>query len=287
MKKIITMAIALMLTSQNTSAQSFTQTALSDPQLYQANCQMQLRWAEAMLDSIDIKSARHILDIGSGDGKITSNIALKNLNAKVIGLDISSEMVHFANRTYGNQRVFFINGDAQKLPFYEQFDVVVSFSTIHRLLHPQLAFKEIYKTLKVGGTFIAAFPASGSPIMSQAIATIDSKPEWREYFSKPDRKNYALNDQKIREWLDEEGFIVVKSQTKWEDEIFSSRENFRDLLRATFSQRDLLPPEKELPFFEEIVEEYLRNSPLDQKGQVHFYFNRIEVVAFKMPQAKL
>lgn len=281
------MTIALMFASQNIIAQNSHQTALFDPQLYQANCQMQLRWAETILESIDLNSARHILDIGSGDGKITSNIASKNTAAKIVGIDISKEMVSFANKTYGNQRVFFINGDAHSLPFYEQFDVVLSFSTIHRLASPRLAFHEIYKSLKSGGSFVAAFPAMGSPLMSQSIAAIDSKPEWKDYFPQPDRKNYALDDQKIREWLDEAGFIVIKSQTKWEDEVFSSRENFRDLLRATFSQRALLPPEKELQFFEEIVDEYLRKAPLDQKGQVHFYFNRIEVVAFKMPQAKL
>lgn len=261
--------------------------ALFDPFMYQANCQMQVRWANAILESVDLKSATQILDIGSGDGHITSKIALASPHANIIGLDISQEMVDFANRNYGGPKLFFITGDAHKLPFHEQFDAVVSFSAIHRFSNPKLALSGIFNALKLGGKFIAAFPASGSPVMSIAIAAIDSKPEWKEYFTDPDRKNYALTDEGIKQWLTEIGFFVIKSQTKWEDEVFASRDNFRDLLRATFSHRAFLPPDKELQFFEEIVDEYLKNSPLDQKGQVHFYFNRVEIVAIKVPRAKL
>ena len=261
--------------------------ALFEPQLYQANCQMQVRWADAILEYVDLKSATQILDVGSGDGLITANIAQANPSAHIIGLDYSQSMVDFANQSYGKQNLHFIAGDAHQLPFQEQFDAVVSFSTIHRLADPQLAFAEIFKVLKSGGKFVAAFPASGSLIMSNSIAAVDTKPEWQNYFKSPDRKNYKLTDQDIKEWLVDVGFMVIKSKIKWEDEVFSSRDNFRDLLRATFSHRALLPPEKELQFFEEIVDEYLKYSPLDQKGRVHFYFNRVELLAIKMPKAKL
>jgi trans-aconitate methyltransferase len=253
-----------------------------DPILYQESSGMQKRWAYVVLGLIDFKSAKSIMDIGSGDGVITLNIAQRHPNAMVIGLDLSEKMVFFANKTHQNQKnLLFIQGDAQKLPFINHFDVVVSFNTMHRLPDPKAAIQGIFNALNPKGKFIAAFPVSGSPIMSEAIAAVDTKEKWHSYFKQPDRKSYNLSDNEYQQWLEEAGFIVIKSRIKWEDEVFESRIKFRDLLRATFSHRAFLPAEKEIEFFEEIVDEYIKKSPLDEKGCVHFYFNRIEIIAVK------
>lgn len=253
-----------------------------DPSLYRESSHMQKRWAKSVMEGIDFDSARTILDIGSGDGDITRDMAQQCPKALVFGLDISHNMVTFANKSHNEHpNLFFINGDAQKLPFKEQFDLITSFNTMHRLPEPTESLNGIYSALKPGGKFIAAFPVSGSRIMSQAIATVDTLPKWKDYFSSPDRKAYSLTDKEYKEWLTKAGFIVLKARTKWEDEIFESKEKFRDLLRATFSHRAKLPPEREIEFFEELVNEYLDKSPLDQNGRVHFYFNRIEIIAVK------
>lgn len=253
-----------------------------DPLLYKENSDMQKRWAKVLIESIDFESTHSMIDIGSGDGYITLDLAKKYPNAVIIGLDLSENMVRFANKTHQSQNnLWFIQGDAQKLPFINQFDVVLSFNTMHRLTDSKLAIKGIFNSLNYGGKFIAAFPVSGSPIMSSAIASVDSKEKWKSYFTKPDRKSYKFSDFEYGKWLKEEGFIVIKAKTKWEDEIFESRDKFRDLLRSTFSHRAFLPKNKELEFFEEIVDEYLKLCPLDEKRFVHFYFNRIEIIAIK------
>jgi ubiquinone/menaquinone biosynthesis C-methylase UbiE len=107
---------------------------------------------------------------------------------------------------------------------------------MYRLQNPQLALQGIYRALKPGGMFVAAFPVKGNSIMSEAIAIVDSRPQWKDFFTSPDRKAYALADKTYRQWLTDANFMVIKSRTKWEDETFKSREKFRDLLRATFSQ---------------------------------------------------
>lgn len=253
-----------------------------DPSLYRESSHMQKRWAKEILESIDVQPPKTILDVGSGDGDITVKIAEQFPDASVFGLDLSEKMVNYANQQHFKQEnLKFIIGDAIKLPFHDQFNIVTSFNTIHRLTEPSIAINGIFKSLKSGGIFIAAFPVNGSPIMSEAIEIVDSKEEWKKYFTVTDRKKYALSDKICQQWLIEAGFTVVKARTKWEDEIFESREKFRDLLRATFSHRASLPQEKEVKFFEEVVDEYLKKSPLDQKGRVHFYFNRIEIIAVK------
>jgi len=257
-----------------------------DPPLYDKSCDMQRRWAQSLLGEYHFHLAERILDVGSGDGLITAGIAKKYPMAEVVGLDLSPKMVAYASRTHKAANLKFVEGDAQALPFVHKFDVVTSFSTIHRLKEPEKAIKQIYRALKPGGKFVAAFPVLGSAIMSEAIAAVDTRPEWQKYFSTPDRKAYAFSEEAIREWLDAAGFLHVKADTKWADEIYESEEKFRDNLRATFNQRGVLPKDKEQEFFSEVVKVYLRKFPKDEKGQVHFYFNRIEIVAVK-PLARL
>jgi trans-aconitate 2-methyltransferase len=111
-----------------------------DPILYRQNSSMQKRWAIAALRNINLKPADTILDIGSGDGSITSHIAKHHPQAKVMGLDLSPKMVSFAKDTYLSQsNLSFTLGDAQKLTFENEFDAVTSFSTLHRLQEPKAA----------------------------------------------------------------------------------------------------------------------------------------------------
>lgn len=253
-----------------------------DPMLYRESSEMQKRWAQTLLEAIDFDTAKTVIDVGSGDGDITFGIAKQYPKSMVIGLDISEKMVTFANQNHKTQdNLTFIQADAEKLLFLDQVDVVCSFNTIHRLSQPKMAISGIFRALKPGGKFIAAFPVNGSPIMSEAIAHVDTQPKWKIYFNTPDRKAYTLSDTLIKEWLTNAGFLIIKAKTKWADEIFESREKFRDLLRATFSHRSSLPVDKEIEFFEELVDEYLKKFPLDEKGRVHFYFNRVEIIAVK------
>jgi ubiquinone/menaquinone biosynthesis C-methylase UbiE len=80
----------------------------------------------------------YVLDIGCGDGKITSM-----LNA--IGLDNDMEGLRLANE-HGVHTVY---GDAYKLPFYaEQFDAVFMGDVLEHLEHPLAALKEVYRVCK-------------------------------------------------------------------------------------------------------------------------------------------
>ncbi len=253
----------------------------ADSEPYREGCQIKRRWARSVLEEVDFDSVKNVLDVGSGDGDITAGIA-ERFSGHVIGLDLSLKAVNFANSAYRKQsNLFFVRGDAHRLPYQDRFDVVTSFSTMHRLNDPKSAIMEIYRSLKPGGRFVAAFPVLGSPIMTEVMATVHGRQEWKSRVNKPEGKSYSLSDSDLKKWLLEAGFIVVKARTKWENEVFESPAKFRDFLRTTFGQIGALPADREVPFFEEVVGEYLNKSPMDEKGHVHFYENRIEIVAVK------
>lgn len=259
-----------------------------DPKFYLENSQMQKRWAKEALDfiALEAKDIQKILDVGSGDGKITASMQTKFPHAQIHGVDKSPNMVAYAQQRFINVGITFSVGDAHELNFDQQFDLVTSFSAIHRLPQPKKAAACIFHSLRPLGFFIAAFPCNTSPNLTEAFAEVDTSETWRAHISTKERKDYQFTRDEICGWLRAAGFLVIRAKMMWKIERFSSKDYFRDALRATSSLRQTLPPEKEVEFFNDVVDAYLRRFPMDHEGFVNLYVNRIEILAIKPGLAK-
>ncbi|KAL7024898.1 hypothetical protein ACKWTF_013240 [Chironomus riparius] len=91
-----------------------------------------------------------VLDIGSGCGKILKEIIVDKSGlkfSKVVGVDVSEEMVKFSNEKYGSDLISFQVMDAgSEIPenFKNQkFDLVTSFLCLHWIKDFDLAFQNI------------------------------------------------------------------------------------------------------------------------------------------------
>lgn len=94
-----------------------------------------------------------ILDLGSGPGFLSTEIARKSPRLQVCGIDLSRRMVKIARRrARGIDNVGFAYGNAARLPFKDKsIDLVVSTGVFHHLKSPRLVFEECYRVLKTGG----------------------------------------------------------------------------------------------------------------------------------------
>jgi len=94
-----------------------------------------------------------ILDLGSGTGYLSIEIAKRSPSLRVYGIDLSRQMVKIARRHakgVGNAR--FVFGNAAKLPFRNNsIDLVVSTGASHHWKTPRLVFDECHRVLKTGG----------------------------------------------------------------------------------------------------------------------------------------
>lgn len=97
-----------------------------------------------------------ILDVGTGPGHLLFEIAGRSENLKVVGIDISPEMIKIAEReAVGmafSDRVSFRVANASKLPFENNsFELAVSTFSFHHWLEPEKGLKEVCRVLKDGG----------------------------------------------------------------------------------------------------------------------------------------
>lgn len=102
---------------------------------------------------------KKVLDAACGTG-YGSAIMAKSAEC-VFGIDISQEAVDYANETYSDEKIKFVQGSVDELPFEnEEFDVVVSFETIEHINGAQqnLFLKEIKRTLKKDGVLLISSP---------------------------------------------------------------------------------------------------------------------------------
>jgi len=94
-----------------------------------------------------------ILDLGSGTGFLSIEIARKAPNLQVCGIDLGRQMVKIAGRhAKGVDNARFVFGNAAKLPFTDNsIDLVVSTGASHHWKAPRMVFDECYRVLKPGG----------------------------------------------------------------------------------------------------------------------------------------
>src|SRR5437764_5379633 len=95
---------------------------------------LQEAMAQEVLALRDLKGSERILDVGCGDGKITAQIASRDSKGSVVGVDSSRDMISFARSHFGPATLPNVQlevADARRMPFKNEFDLVVSFNALH------------------------------------------------------------------------------------------------------------------------------------------------------------
>lgn len=116
-----------------------------------------IKWFEYIAKNVkDRQISGVILDIGTGPGRLPIEITKQVPNVKVIGIDLSKDMVRIARKNADKEgltnRVGFKMGSAYDTGFEDgSIDLVISTGVVHHLKEPVNAFNEIYRILRRGG----------------------------------------------------------------------------------------------------------------------------------------
>ena len=126
---------------------------------------------------LDPKSGERVLDLGCGDGTLAQEIEQRG--AKVLGIDLSKEMVQKAKESGIEAMVATVTD----LPFKDEFDAIFSNATLHWVKQSDLALKNIAKSLKSGGRFVAEFGGKGNAyhLVKAMELAFQKHPEFGEF----------------------------------------------------------------------------------------------------------
>lgn len=99
-------------------------------------------------------AGKHLLEVGSGRGGGSHYLASNLGPERVVGLELSDKAVAFCNRAYASERLRYVEGDAQALPFDDaSFDVVVNVESSHCYPNFDRFLGEVRRVLRPGGFF--------------------------------------------------------------------------------------------------------------------------------------
>lgn len=111
------------------------------------------RQRDATLQRLHLKPGERVIDIGCGPGFLCENMAAAAGPAgRVVGIDISEDLINFATRHKTNDAIDYRVGNATDLPVDSaQFDVAVSAQVIEYVADADAALREMARVLRPGG----------------------------------------------------------------------------------------------------------------------------------------
>ena len=161
------------------------------------------------------RSAKRILDLGTGDGRLLALLREDRPDTTAIGIDLSEPMLAAARKRFdGDGAVQIVKHDlVEPLPELGRFDAVVSSMAIHHVEHDRkrALFGEVFERLEPGGVF-ANFEhvASPTPRLHAAFFAAINEPLDNE-----DPSDRTLDVETQLEYLRVAGFDDVDCYWKW------------------------------------------------------------------------
>lgn len=252
-----------------------------NPQDYAKNSEAQLKWARELRSRLSLNGSESVLDVGCGDGKITTDFALALVHGQVIGIDRAPEMITFAQQTYSLQNLSFTCMDARSLTFSNQFDLIFSNAVLHWVDDHRAFLAGASRALKPNGQLITSCGGTGDAfdILAAFAETVTQDP-WRIYFPTFHNPYYFYSPVEYEPWLKAAGLIVERLELVPKDMTHSGESGLAAWLRTAWLPFTHAVPELQRErFISDVTQAYLAKFPLDANGLAHVRMVQLEVEA--------
>ncbi len=236
--------------------------------------ELQHAMAEEVLALLDIRGNEHVLDIGCGNGKNTSEIASRLPHGSAVGVDFSSNMVAFAGSQYAasHPNLKFQVADARRLPFGPEFDLVVSFNALHWVPEQELALRSIRAALKPEGHAQLRMVFRGErKSLEDVLQETCHSPRWHQYFTSSHDPYLHLTPEEYAALAKQNGLEVRELHTADKAWDFESREAFFAFGSVTFVEWMQHLPEPERPAFINDALDRYQLVAADAPGEENFF----------------
>jgi SAM-dependent methyltransferase len=207
----------------------------------------QFQWGQRVLSQLQLRGDECLLDAGCGTGKLT-RLLLENLpGGRVVGLDVSRNMVLHARQNLAldfGERIQFVAADLVALPFRNCFDGIFSTASFHWVLDHNALFSNLYSALRPAGWLHAQ--CGGGPNIDrlrQRVRALSQAPEFSNWLGRFTEPWYFSDAASAASRLRAAGFEKVETGLEQASITVPSDQEFQQYLRTFILHRhlELLP----------------------------------------------
>jgi trans-aconitate methyltransferase len=236
------------------------------------------------INSFPFQGTEEILDIGSGDGEITSLISRKT-NGTTTGIDIDSSMISHAKSHYELERLKFKRENGSEIEFKNKFDLVTSFNAAQWIGNQLEFLQRVHTALKPGGRILFGMPtivaheAIGTSLMVSIFRQVSSSEKWNVYFREFKSPWHFFSKGEYQDLLSQAGFKTIRVSVTKKPFKLANVASFIAWMRQISPHLKYIPDHHKDEFLNEVALEYLKQVPLGNQGEVRLSHAQLEVYA--------
>jgi trans-aconitate 2-methyltransferase len=223
----------------------------------------QFGWGLRLLERVSLAGNETVLDAGCGTGRLTTELLARLPGGRVVGVDLSENMMSEARQTLAKfgDRVLLVRADAAQLPFRERFDGVFSNATFHWVRnHPQL-FASLFAALKPGGWL--EVQCGGGPNLDRLHRRAEklmAQPRFAPFFADWVEPWEFATAEQTSDRLRAAGFTAIKTWVEQSDMTWREAKDYKEYL-ATVVMRTYISRIPDAALSNDFLDEMVRLDP--------------------------
>lgn len=229
----------------------------------------QVSWGKKVLSRLHLRGDETVLDAGCGTGRLTADLLDTLPRGRVIGIDLSQNMLQSAREhlcaDFGD-RLHLLACDLLHLPFKpHSFDVIVSTAAFHWVRDHDRLFTNLHEALIPRGWLEAQ--CGGGPNIARLRGranALAATPKFAPYFS-GFREPWLFQDaESAAAWLRRAGFADIETSVEAAPTVLNDANHYREFVPNIILRRHLqnLPSENlRAEFIEHLTEQAAKDDP--------------------------
>ncbi|MCH9631254.1 MAG: Trans-aconitate 2-methyltransferase [Chlamydiia bacterium] len=225
-----------------------------------------------------------VLDIACGCGKSSLEIARIVEKGSVVGIDFTMQVINEAKRKHlqGPSNLSFKLKEMDDWNYSSEFDVVRCDSPHQFIFNQPKLLKSMHSLLKKDGHIIVKIPVRLPVALESALRAVTTSDKWNDHFLTFHPIFNIYKKSEYSQLLSKNHFSIVDMKSAPSEEVFATEENFKEFIKGWLPYFEAIPEELRNDFLNDLTKRYLTILPLDKEGKVHFFLEKLEVVAKKL-----
>lgn len=228
----------------------------------------QVSWGKKVLARLHLRGDESLLDAGCGTGRLTAELLQALPNGRVVGLDVSQNMLRSARehlRPQFGERAPVVAADLRDLPFESAFDGIVSTAAFHWVPDHDRLFRGLYRALRPGGWLQAQ--CGGGPNIArlrERMAALAASPRYAPFLQSFPSPWLFQDAEGAADTLGRAGFIEIQTGLEPAPAAMEDRRHYMEFVRTVIVRvhLDRLPhPDLQDQYVSQLADQAATDDP--------------------------